>query len=314
MTEEDAEEGEEKGTELAERPQEEEEEERGRPITPDIIKPMDIVVSVFSSLDAQIEALDQIPDDVLGHTTALLNIITDLKQNIFEDPATKIKFINALLGTSEEVGHAFHAILEIERERANPEKTPSNIPPMPQLPQIGQMGTPEIVERPVQGGITLNTQQPQMKIGYWAMRQWRGMVEKWLEAQKDLAQAQITSSKVVDILDYGRELEAEWMRLMNFYHYAQQRLSFFDDKETYRNQHQEVETHIIKMISIIRAFTRTIVEYRKERFGDRKVGVAQGAMALEATEAAALGNLRLSDLIRGAREQMGDEQVGARET
>jgi hypothetical protein len=248
-----------------------------------IIEPIDIVKATFKSLDDQVDALDKIPEHAATATQQLIDIVFNEK-DFFSDSKEKgnqAAFIKAVLGTSEEVGHAMHTILEIER--GNPKDTNRQTISMPQIPLPGptqqqiEKTSPVVVTSQVKGGGWSD---------YFATRRWAGMFEKFLSAQKELVQSEITSSsKVVDILDYGRQLEGEWMKLMDFYDKATKWLRFYNDPNTYQNLRQEVQMHVTKMSSIIRAFARTIVEYRKERFGDRKASVAAGAMWLEGMRA-----------------------------
>jgi hypothetical protein len=97
---------------------------------------------------------------------------------------------------------------------------------------------------------------------------------------------------------------------MDFYDKAKKRIYFFHDDYTLRNQREEISTHLTKMIGIVRAFSRAIVEYRKARFGDRKVGVAAGAMWLEAAKAQTNRVMSVADYYRMQRVQMGGQDVG----
>jgi hypothetical protein len=62
------------------------------------------------------------------------------------------------------------------------------------------------------------------------------------------------------------------------------RVRWFNDENTLRNQMAEIRLECVKIAGIICAFSTAITEYRKERYGDRKVGVAAGAMWLQAAQ------------------------------
>lgn len=280
---------------------------------PEVLEPPAIVTAAFRSLDQQIRDLDKIPGEAEGKCAELITLVYDDKQKLLEDGVTELKFINAVQALNEEVGHAFHAIMEIDRERWQPEsKRDVSLPSMPQIPQLPIQSSASTV-----APLVVGQQQPVVKKGlfsdFWehlSNRRWATAYERAVEAQN--RQPEITTSKVIDILSYGRELESEFMRLHTFYDAAVKRVRWFHDENTVRNQTQEIRLWCVKVTGIIRAFSRAIVEYRKERFGDRKVGVAAGAMWVQAAQARAEGNMSIADYYRQQREAMGAQDVGQR--
>jgi hypothetical protein len=242
----------------------------------------EIISDTFRSFDKQIEKLDKIPKQANQKGSAVLALMfSDI--DIFAGHEGQLKFINCLKELSEEVGQAFDTILEIEfsKQRGSSEQTV--IMPMPSVGQSVEKPNPSVI---------LQSQPP--KGGGWAdyfgVRRWSGTMEK-IFANKQTSQSQgpqSTTSRVIDILDYGRELVSEYNLTLDFYSRAIDHLYFFHDSDTYERQHKQLAIHLTKIVNIICSFSRAIVEYRKERFGDRKVGVAAGAMWLEAAKAQSL--------------------------
>jgi hypothetical protein len=243
--------------------------------------PSEIVSAAYQSLDEQVQKLDEIPGKVQTDGNKLLNIILDRTKDIFRNDNTIKEFTTALLDFDEGMGHAMHMVITLEENERNGNR------PEPstrlQLPQINlpttERTTPNII---------IGSEHPQKKGGlfdYLGARSTNRMIEKLQKFEREQEQPEITTSKVKNVKAYGEEIQSEWLRLIDFYDKSKKRIYFFHDPETLRNQREEISTHLTKMIGIVRAFSRAIVEYRKERFGDRKVGVAAGAMWLEAAKA-----------------------------
>lgn len=279
------------------------------------LEPNAIVSDAYKSLDAQIAKLDRIPEDAKTACDALLEYA--VKKELFS-PDGQVGFYEVLGGTDEQLGHCIHAVLEIERERVIPPKEPTVTP----------MALPSI-ESPMQTvqvqGVQPGQQQPPITVKTGALAEFfRGRAlnkatEKLIAFQREqMNRPEITTSKVKDILDYGRELLPEYNKLYEFYDKALKRLRFFDDAETVWNQRQEIVNEIVKITGVIRAFSRAVVEYRKERFGDRKVGVASGVMWLAASIASAPPMMmkppppgdKLSDLLRENLRRRQEGQTG----
>jgi len=250
-------------------------------VEPEVLEPSDIVSEAYKSLDRQIEKLDLIPAGAKERSDVLLDMVYDSGKDIMQDPEDQLAFIKALHALNEEIGHAFHALMEIDRERSRPQKD-SGLPELPMLPMQMQgqgqyQSAPMVVGQPT-------VVKKGMFSSFWehmSNRRWA----KAYENAVDSRQPEITTSKVIDILDYGRQLESEFSRLQTFYDKGIKRVHFFNDANTLRNQMQEIRLECVKIAGIICAFSTAITEYRKERYGDRKVGVAAGAMWLEAAKA-----------------------------
>jgi len=252
-------------------------------VEPEVLEPNQIVSEAYKSLDKQIEKLDLIPRGAQEKSDVLLDLVYDSEKDIMQDPKAQFEFIKALHALNEQIGHAFHALMEIDREHYRPQKD-SSLPSLPELPMLPmqsqgqyQSAPPVVVGQPT-------VVKKGMFSSFWehmSNRRWAGAYEKAVDSR----QPEITTSKVIDILDYGRQLESEFSRLQTFYDKGIKRVHFFNDANTLRNQMQEIRLECVKIAGIICAFSTAITEYRKERYGDRKVGVAAGAMWLEAAKA-----------------------------
>lgn len=234
-----------------------------------------IISETFRSLDKQIDKLDLIPTQANEKGDAILALMFS-EEDIFGLKG-QLKFINCLRGISEMVGHAFETILEIElsKQRA---KSETPIMPMPTIPNQPMQPMPQTIVQstPPKGGGWAD---------YFGVRRWSTTMERIFANQQNQAQGpQSATSKVIDILDYGRELVSQYNLTLDFYSRGIDHLYFFNDKETHERQHKQLAMHLTKIVNIVCSFSRTIVEYRKERFGDRKASVAAGMMWLESAK------------------------------
>lgn len=248
-----------------------------------------IITQTFQSLDKQIDALDLIPKEANEKADDILKLMFSDK-DIFLNLEGQLTFITCLRKLSEEVGHAFETILEIElsKQRAKPDMP---MLPMPQLPA-------QQVERP---NPQILLQQGPQKGGGWAdyfgMRRWSSTIDKIFATQQNMInQPQSATSKVIDILDYGRELVSQYNLTLDFFSKGIDHLYFFNDPDTHERQHKQLAMHLTKIVNIICSFSRTIVEYRKERFGDRKASVASGILYVEAAKAGGMMRPYISPL------------------
>jgi hypothetical protein len=232
-----------------------------------------IISETFRSLDKQIDKLDLIPKVANEKADRVLKLLFS-GTDIFMTQDGQLAFINLLRELSEEVGHAFDTILEIElsKQRA---KSETPIMPMPTIPNQPMQPAPQTIVQstPPKGGGWAD---------YFGVRRWSTTMERIFSNQQNQAQGpQSATSKVIDILDYGRELVSQYNLTLDFYSRGIDHLYFFNDKETHERQHKQLAMHLTKIVNIVCSFSRTIVEYRKERFGDRKASVASGVLWLE---------------------------------
>jgi hypothetical protein len=243
-----------------------------------------IISETFTSLDKQIAELDLIPAKAETKGKAILTLMFS-DEDVFSKHDGQLKFINCLRDLSEEVGHAFETILEIELSKQRVKSETPIIMPMPQAGQQMQTPNPQVMvnSTPPKGGGWAD---------YFGVRRWSTTMERIFKQQNQAQGPQSATSNVIDILDYGRELVSQFNLTLDFYSRGIDHLYFFNDADTHERQHKQLAMHLTKIVNIICSFSRTIVEYRKERFGDRKAAVASGVLYLEAAKAQGLANNR----------------------
>jgi hypothetical protein len=249
-------------------------------------KPNAIVTDAYKSLDKQIEQLELIPGKAKQACTSLMNHV--IKEDLFSLDG-QIKTYAVLQDIDEEIGHCIDAVLEVEHERASPQREAVNMNHL-SLPSFDSMQTLQ-VNNPQQGQMSPPIT---VKTGFLSElakgRAINKALDKALQFQREMMnRPEITTSKVKEVIDYCKELIPEFNKLFNFYDCAIKHVSFYDDSETIWNQRREIVNEVAKITGIIRDISRAVSEYRKDRFGDRKVAVATGMMYVAAAQAAATG-------------------------
>jgi len=251
-------------------------EEEGQTQDVEVLEPDAIVSQAYQSLDKQIAALDKIQKDTPEKCEALM-VTLGPDKDIFQNAEDYAEFRKALHEVAALIGHAIHLVLDAEK----PDK---EIIPLPQLPQLPN--TSSTTQNP---NVVVNQPAPQVvKQGsiasvmeHMSIRRLAKAYERTVELQQN--KPDITTSRIqVDPLAYGRQLLSEIMRIRDFHYRARCKISIFNGEHVVALLKGEIENHCTKLCDIILAYTTTIVERRKERFGDRKVGVAAGAMYIEA--------------------------------
>ena len=228
---------------------------------------------LFEDFDRATQRLERIPKSAQEKTQKLLKLFYEKDgKDIFHEPA---EFLMALDSLSEEIGHAYFTVLEIELQRQKLRKAIEN--PEEIIRKVTQSG---------QNPILIQTTQPVQPGGFWyfwAERKKWSTIEK---LQKIMQQPQIsTSRQVTDILEYCRQLIPEFNRIQDYYQRCLDHLHFYDDENTREIFKTELRMHLSKICGIIRAFARTITEYRKELIGERKRDTAKAIIALQMARA-----------------------------
>lgn len=267
------------------------------------------ILTLFSDFNASIERLEKIPalaQKKCEELTGLFFRKKETDKDIFEEPE---KFLNALGGLLEEVGHANHTVLEIELKRQGITSDSEMAKNMMNVlaeknTQNRQPGSPTIIQ-------PNSPQQLGVLSGLWYYKAAKE-IAKASTAQKEFALTpQISTSKqVVDILDFGRQLIPELNRVQEFYQRSLHRIECgFDDAVTRGQLSDELRKHLNKLSGIIRSFARTITEYRTELIGERKKEVAEAIIAMKMAEYTNLGGTKVQELYRQLREASGAQNA-----
>ena len=255
------------------KPQEKEEAEEDKEELP-VLDSNHIISDAYRSQDRQIKELDKIPEVVKGKANNIIKLLYS-ECDIFLKIQGQLAFIECMTDLSDEIGNALHAILEIELAK---QKVKTETPVIMPMPTQTVTPNPQVVlqQTPPKGGGWAD---------YFGVRRWATTMERLGAIQQTSQMPQSTTSKVIDILDYGRELVAQYNSVYDFWSKGIDHLYFFNDVDTHERQHKQLAVHLVKIVTIIRSFSKTIVEYRKERFGDRKASVASGVLWLEGAKA-----------------------------
>jgi hypothetical protein len=265
-----------------------------------------IISLTFKDFDKAIVRLEAIPVSAEKKTRALLDSFgVDERAKLFSEPE---EFYRAMNDLSEEIGHAYHTVLAIElaRQKINPQIA-SDL-----FESVSRVNRPSNQSPIVIQGQASTTPQLGVLSGAWYYAAERARSKAMVEAIKESKDTpQISTGKqVVDVLEFGRQLVPEFNRVYEWFHCSIDHLYFFNDADTMERLTGDLQKHMNKLAGIVRIFCRTITEYRKELYGERKRDIARGAVAMKITEAQNLGAMRMSDFYRSVREAAGEEDAG----
>jgi hypothetical protein len=260
--------------------------------------PLQPVAQIFRDFDTAARQLESIPNRAKQKTTKMLKLFDDT--NYLEKPSL---FLEILQDLSEEVGHGLHTILVIELARGNI-KTADFMNTLANIEsKRGTTASQPLVIQPT---------APQLGVisGYWYYKAAKEIAKGSQKNGEQLLQPQLTTGRqVVDILEFGRQLIPEFNKVQEEFQKRLDHLYFFNDPDTIERIHSELRMHMNKLAGIIRAFCRTIAEYRKEMGQLRKADVAKALLAMRMAEVQALGGLRMSDLMREIRSSAGEDDL-----
>ena len=246
----------------------------------------EVMGKLFGKMDRLIVRLDEIPEKAEAKTKELLQMFDDTKGlGIFAEEK-QADFFNKLQGLSEEAGHGYHTVLEVELAR-------QRIAPMKPEEVFDMVGNVSKAIQPVQPQFAPAIIQPTapslgVLSGYWYYKASKETAKVMAEiSNRQLNQPKIgTSEKVTVILDFPRQLQPEFNKIQDFYHNTLHTLYFFPDQQTVIIHQLELRKHLNKIVTIIRTFCKTIAEYRKEAILERQRMVAQAIIMLKMAEAA----------------------------
>jgi len=271
-----------------------------------------VISKLFGKMDRLLVRLDDIPKEAERKTKALLEMFNDTRGlGIFAEDK-QAEFFTRLHSLSEEAGHGYHTVLEVELAR-------QRIAPMKPEEVYDMVGNVSRAVQPMQPATTPTIIQPSapslgVLSGYWYYKASKETAKVMAEmANRQQMQPKIgTSEKVTDILDFPRQLQPEFNKVQDFYHNTLHTLYFFHDEQTVIIHQLELQKHLNKLVHIIRTFCKTIAEYRKEAVLERQRMIAQSIVTLKMAESQALGGMRMSDMMRQIREAVGAAPIGDR--
>jgi len=108
-----------------------------------------------------------------------------------------------------------------------------------------------------------------------------------LKMQREAAEKpRITESKEVrDVLEFGRQINPTINEIKNYFSQSLAHLRVYQDPELYFQLHEDLKTHISKLIGVIRSFVRAYTERRKRELDRTKVEVGKSMSGIAQAEA-----------------------------
>jgi len=257
---------------------------------------------IINSIGKDREDLESTVKKAEEKGTALMKLF--FKENKYPEFDTPQKMWSGLADLSEQIGHALYMVLEVENKRAGLVKL---------VEEKGEK-TKEKGENPhlitVQTSTQPVVQAPGGLFGYMGQRTQAGATKAIKKMELDYMRQQgppkiATEQRVLDILEFGRQLIPEFNRIHLYFQQCLDHLHFYDDDELKAFFHGELRTHLSKLTGIIRSFCRTVAEYRKAVLDEVKMALAKGMTEVVVARYIAEGKIPLSELFKEMREAGG---------
>lgn len=228
------------------------------------------VIKLVDSLKEDRVKLHDYLDEIKGSTKDVTTFFDEEnKYPEFEQPQ---KFRDALADVSEAAGDAAYVVVVSEEKKAGiikrfeAQKKGSE----PTTQPVHVYSTPAVIQPP--GGV----------MGYFAQRTTvktqRDIQKMLLEAQRRSETPTIsTEERVTDIMAFGRDIIPEFInKTLDRFHRMLCMLHIYNDDKTKWILHQDLGVHMNKLRSIVRGFSKLVVNYRESELNDIKLEAFKG--------------------------------------
>lgn len=271
---------------------------------------LEAIQKTYENFEKHDEKLEKIPTDAKTVFSRILSLIQEVK-DLFADPD---KFYTCLFSAdvslSDVEGNVQHMVVKIELEREKIRKPTELVEQM-----MSQLRMPQTSTSVLPATINVQAAQPEKVKGMsvWGMmaeNKKTKLLEQQLKMQRE-APTLTSSQKPKDILDYGRDVTAEYNKLVNYFHRGLAIVKTFPkNQETRDFMNEEIRCFVVKLGNVIMSFSRAITEYRKEANAERAQSYALALSVVKQAEYMGLGGMDQATLYRIARQGMGSENAG----
>lgn len=254
--------------------------------------------------------LEKLPAEAKTAFEKIMEKINEVK-DVFENPEQFYALlVSKETNLSDVEGNLEHLTLEMELKREIIRR-PDRL--VDQLAQ--QMKQRTGSDQKLPATINVQTGEPQKQKG-GSFYDWRIAV-----AQSNLVKEQLrqlanaptltTAQKPRDVLDYARDIVAEFNKLVDYFHRGLAMVKTFpQNKETREFMNEEIRCFLVKLGNVITSFSRAVAEYRKELNGERAESYALALTMVKQAEYAGIGGMSQSEMYRMMRQGMGPENAG----
>lgn len=216
--------------------------------------------------------LDEVKDIIYCPSTS-----SDDKQTVpkeFEDPENFRKKLDNL---HKYVGTAIDYVLKLEKQR-----------PAPPIEQILEPKSKEeeserpMLPVPAPINLTLSQASPvtaassPQKFGLFAFldeREKRKMAEKALQIQDQQQQPVVSTTKIVDVVEYGRQLQPAFNTIKKWFFGTLAEVQTYPDKYIYFIRHEELAVFLGQTLGSLDTWVSACLTYRKNLIEGRKLGL-----------------------------------------
>jgi len=201
-----------------------------------------------------------------------------------------LKFKQALLTYGTQFGHALFVVGEEENKRRGiseaPKEQKATKGSSTQFPNINFQAAPAVVQQP--GGF----------FGWLGQSKQAGTLKEMqramLEYQRELQSPITSEERVIDILNFGRDLIPEFInRTLKYCRRALIQVRLHPDESTKRFLDEDLCEHLCKMVGIVNTFCQVSLQHRKKALDKVREGLIKGMteviIAWQMAQAGAIG-------------------------
>jgi hypothetical protein len=245
-----------------------------------------ILSQEFKAMDAQLSGLETHKAEL---TTAVKEVTDIIYKEIvqdedkktvppgeFSDPET---FRNKLDGLYQYLGEALDYVVRLEKQRGmvfQEEQHEQEVERKEALPSpVNVTFSPPAVSQP------LPVDQQKQRFGLFALLDnmaARKYNEKLIEQQNSVQQPIVATTKIVDVVEFGRQLQPAFNKIKVWLFGSLAQIRHYQNEHIYIVLHEELATYFGETIGALITFVNARVEYRRSLIEGRKLALVR-AMA-----------------------------------
>jgi hypothetical protein len=242
-----------------------------------------ILYEEFQAMDKQLAGLDTHKVDL---ATAVQNVTDIIYKKIKKDEVTGTitppgefadseNFRNKLDGLYQYLGEALDYVVRLEKQRGTvfqeeqqSESERKALPPSPVNVTFAQPATPQAPTA---------EQQPQ-RFGFFAWRDSMAKMkynEKLMEQQNSAQQPVVATTKIVDVVEFGRQLQPAFNKIKLWLTGSLAQVRAYQNEHIYTVLHEELAMYFGQTIGALIIFVNARIEYRRSLIEGRKLALVR---------------------------------------